>query len=162
MTPSSFRLTNPGGLYGITVDRLGIHPLTSPRNRRLLEICKYLRTSDGNMVEALASGIPATFASLRAAKMRDPQFFDQGLAFTVTLDRSEFAENPTTTSVKSPLTRAEKDVFVRLDGEMSAESISQALGITINAAQKRLTSLRAKGFVVMRGGPGRPSTYLQA
>ena len=42
MTGSTFTLVNPGGLYGISVERLGIHRLTSARNRRLIEICKHV------------------------------------------------------------------------------------------------------------------------
>lgn len=56
MSPSEFRLTNPGGLLGIAVDRLGIHPLTSARNRLLIDVCKFVRTADGKVVEALATG----------------------------------------------------------------------------------------------------------
>jgi ATP-dependent DNA helicase RecG len=88
MDSTSFRLSNPGGLYGISADRLGLHPLTSARNRRLVEICKFVRTTDGNVVEALATGIPAAIDSLRTAGMQEPEFFDQGLAFTVIIRRS--------------------------------------------------------------------------
>ena len=35
MTGSLFTLVNPGGLYGISVERLGIHRLTSARNARM-------------------------------------------------------------------------------------------------------------------------------
>ncbi len=87
LTPDTFRLTNPGGLYGITADRLGVHPLTSARNRRLVDICKFIRTNDGNVVEALASGIPAAMAAVREAGMPDLEFYDQGITFTVTIRR---------------------------------------------------------------------------
>jgi ATP-dependent DNA helicase RecG len=73
LTNTTMRITNPGGLYGITAERLGVHPLTSARNRRLLEICKFVRTGDANVVEALASGIPATIAALAAANMPPPR-----------------------------------------------------------------------------------------
>lgn len=43
-------------------------------------------------VESLASGIPATIAALADADMPPPRFFDQGLAFTVTVDRSHPTE----------------------------------------------------------------------
>jgi uncharacterized protein YdeI (YjbR/CyaY-like superfamily) len=98
---------NPGGLYGISVERLGIHRLTSARNRRLIEICKHVRTADGNVVEAIARGIPATLASLRDAGMPDPRFFDQGLMFTVTLDRTHKADQASPPSPTTRLTPAE-------------------------------------------------------
>ena len=68
MTTDTLRLTNPGGLYGITTERLGTHPLTSARNRRLVEICKYVRAGDGNVVEALASGIPGHVRGTSASR----------------------------------------------------------------------------------------------
>jgi len=57
-------LSNPGGLWGITVDRLGKTGVTSARNGHLLRICQNVRSKEGNrVVEALASGIPAVLAS---------------------------------------------------------------------------------------------------
>ena len=77
-------LSNPGGLWGITVDRLGKIGVTSARNGYLLRICQNVRSTEGNrVVEALASGIPAVLASLRDAGMVPPRFHDQGSSFTV-------------------------------------------------------------------------------
>lgn len=79
-------LSNPGGLWGITVDRLGKTGVTSARNGYLLRICQNIRTRDGaRVVEALASGIPAVLDSLRRAGMVAPRFHDQGVSFTVTV-----------------------------------------------------------------------------
>jgi ATP-dependent DNA helicase RecG len=161
MTPSTFHLSNPGGLYGITADRLGTHPLTSARNRRLVEICKYVRTNDGNVVEAMASGIPAAIAALRGAGMAEPQFFDQALMFTVSLDRSDTARSlPTielTPSVQ--MTLGERQLLDVLDEPMQVDSLAAKLGISRNAAHKRLATLRGKGLVVINGGNGALSTY---
>lgn len=77
-------LANPGGLWGITVDRLGKSGVTSARNGHLLRICQNVRSQEGSrVVEALASGIPAVLASLRNAGMVPPRFHDQGISFTV-------------------------------------------------------------------------------
>ena len=159
MTGSMFTLVNPGGLYGISVERLGIHRLTSARNRRLIEICKHVRTADGNVVEAIASGIPATLASLRDAGMPDPRFFDQGLMFTVTLDRTHKADQVSPSSPTTRLTPAERQLMTVLVTEMDVHQLASALGASVNAIQKRLASLRAKGAVSMTGGSGRESTY---
>lgn len=162
MTGSMFTLVNPGGLYGISVERLGIHRLTSARNRRLLEICKHVRTADGNVVEAIASGIPATLASLRDAGMPEPRFFDQGLMFTVTLDRTH-KEDQLIPSTSTPrLTPAEREVMSALVREMDVHELAAVLGVSVNATQKRLASLRSKGVVAMTGGSGRESTYARA
>ena len=77
-------LSNPGGLWGITVDRLGKVGVTSARNGRLLRISQNVRTREGNrVIEALASGIPTVLNSLSEAGMVAPRFHDQGIRFTV-------------------------------------------------------------------------------
>ena len=159
LTNTTMRINNPGGLYGITAERLGIHPLTSARNRRLLEICKFVRTGDANVLEALASGIPATIAALRAANMPPPRFFDQALAFTVTIDRSTAT---TSSSTMKTATSSERQLLAVLDAQLSVKEIAAALGLSNNAIHKRLASLRAKGLVTMEGGKGQPSTYRRA
>ncbi|MEJ5944304.1 RNA-binding domain-containing protein [Pseudokineococcus basanitobsidens] len=77
-------VSNPGGLWGITVDRLGLEGITSARNGRLLRICQNVRTRAGDrVVEALATGIPTVLRSLREAGMVAPRFQDRGIGFTV-------------------------------------------------------------------------------
>lgn len=77
-------ISNPGGLWGITVDRLGLEGVTSARNGRLLRICQNVRTRSGDrVVEALATGIPTVLRSLREAGMVAPRFQDRGIGVTV-------------------------------------------------------------------------------
>lgn len=56
ITSDGFRLTNPGGLWGITVDRLGSggHPAV---NERLYQICRNVHGSSGSVIEAMGTGI---------------------------------------------------------------------------------------------------------
>ena len=159
LTPDAFRLTNPGGLYGVTADRLGIHPLTSARNRRLVDICKFVRTNDGNVVEALASGIPAALAAVRDAGMPDLDFYDQGITFTVTIRRQP--TQPTDSRAESsPRIRTEhSDLLALLASPKTVGELADDLAISVNAVRKRLTLLRSDGLVIQRGGPGRRTTY---
>ncbi len=84
VTEDQMILSNPGGLYGITAERLGKTGVTSARNGYLLRICQYVRTASGNrVVEALATGIPTILSSLAAAGMVPPRFHDQGIKFAV-------------------------------------------------------------------------------
>ena len=84
LEPNQLVIANPGGLWGITVDRLGRERISSARNDSLLRISQNVRTTDGRrVVEALASGIPAVLESLAAAGMVPPAFYDQGIRFTV-------------------------------------------------------------------------------
>ncbi|MFI8343112.1 ATP-binding protein [Streptomyces sp. NPDC085639] len=81
---SQLILSNPGGLWGLSVDRLGLIGVTSARNGYLVRICQNVRYSRGQrVVEALASGIPTVLRSLREAGMVPPRFHDQGVRFTV-------------------------------------------------------------------------------
>lgn len=77
-------ITNPGGLWGVTVDRLGTLGVTSARNGYLVRICQNVRAGrDRRVIEALASGIPTVLRSLHEARMTPPRFYDQGIRFTV-------------------------------------------------------------------------------
>jgi ATP-dependent DNA helicase RecG len=77
-------VSNPGGLYGITRDRLGQEGVTSARNGVLIRVCQHVRFQGDNRVcEALASGIPTVMRSLARARLTPPAFFDQGIRFTV-------------------------------------------------------------------------------
>lgn len=84
LEPHQLLLSNPGGLWGITVERLGHDPISSARNDSLVRIAQNLRLVDGRrVVEALASGIPTVLRSLDDAGMVRPAFHDQGVRFTV-------------------------------------------------------------------------------
>lgn len=77
-------LSNPGGLWGLTVDRLGKTGVTSARNGYLVRICQNVRYSrNQRVIEALATGIPTVLRSLKEAGMIPPRFHDQGVRFTV-------------------------------------------------------------------------------
>lgn len=77
-------LSNPGGLWGVSVERLGSVGVSSARNGWLLRICQKITTREGNrVVEAQAEGIPKVLAALREAGMELPQFEDQGIRFSV-------------------------------------------------------------------------------
>lgn len=77
-------ISNPGGLWGLTADRLGKVAVSSARNGWLVRACQNVRfNKEQRVVEALASGIPAVLSSLRRAGMVEPRFHDQGIRFTV-------------------------------------------------------------------------------
>lgn len=79
-------LSNPGGLYGISRERLGQQGVTSARNAILIRICQNVRFSrEQRVCEALASGIPTVLGSVRRAQMKPPSFFDQAIRFTVVM-----------------------------------------------------------------------------
>ncbi len=87
ITHDGFRLTNPGGLWGITVDRLGSgeHPAV---NEKLYQICRNVQGHNGRVIEAMGTGIRQARRELRDAGMAEPRFYDNGVSFTVRFPNS--------------------------------------------------------------------------
>lgn len=87
ITHDGFRLTNPGGLWGITVDRLGSgeHPAV---NEKLYQICRNVQGHNGRVIEAMGTGIRQARRELHDAGMAEPRFYDNGVSFTVRFPNS--------------------------------------------------------------------------
>lgn len=156
LTPDRFVVTNPGGLYGITTDRLGRAGTTSARNGRLIEICRYARTSDGGrVVETLASGIPRVLESLREAKLPVPLFQDTGIRFTVVLQRNA-AQRPAHGLTNS----SERAVLLALaGGPVKVAELEQLTGLKAPTIRRALRGLAARAQVEQIGGRGQVTTY---
>lgn len=76
-------ITNPGGLWGLTVDQLGRTPGGISRNQTLYGICRDIRTPVGRrVIEGIGSGITAIRRALADAGMTPPVFQDSGIRFT--------------------------------------------------------------------------------
>lgn len=150
-------VTNPGGLYGITVDRLGRDHLTSARNGSLVMLGQNVRTSErgARVIEALATGIPTMLRALKSANMPSPQFHDQGIRFTVIL-RRESTTARTIPSLRGSELRAYEAVRT---GAASVGELEQRLGMKGPAIRKVLRALRDRGIIVQHGGKGRATTY---
>lgn len=155
LEPDRFVVTNPGGLYGITIDRLGRPGTSSPRNGKLVEICRFARTSDdARVVETLATGIPRIQNALSAAGLPAAQFSDTGIQFTAILrqtvrGRAELRMSP-----------AQRTVYLALAaGPLSANEIATRTGLKSDTTRKALHALVQSGTVHQQGGRGRATTY---
>lgn len=81
-------LTNPGGLFGLTVEQLGVRVGGSARNQSLYDIVKDVRAGDGRrIIEGVGTGIAAARDALRSAGMTPPYFLDAGVRFTALVPR---------------------------------------------------------------------------
>jgi ATP-dependent DNA helicase RecG len=160
LTDSTLRITNPGGLYGITVDRLGTRGTTSARNARLLEICRYSRSSDGaRVVETLATGIPRVVELLRSSGQSDPEFYDNTLRFTVIL-RSRPSDDPA--NILKALTDTQRAVYAALvEGELTATQLAGRTARQEPTVRKALRALAARGLTEQRGGRGKTTVYFR-
>ena len=151
-------VTNPGGLYGITVERLGRDAVTSARNPRLVAICQHVRSLEtgGRVIEALASGIPAIATALAGYGLPPAQYVDANIRFTAILRRSLPAP------VGRDLNSTELRVYEALAEQLrTVAELESALALEGPNIRKALRGLRRRGLVLQDGGQGRPTTYRQ-
>ncbi|RJO72361.1 transcriptional regulator [Nocardia panacis] len=150
-------ITNPGGLYGITVDRLGRDAVTSARNARLVAICQHVRSPDtgARVIEALATGLPIVAESLERATLPPAHYVDAGIRFTAVLYHS--AREP----VRTPkLNVTEQKIYDALAaGSITVQELESSLDLSAPNIRKALRALRASNLVVQEGGRGKPTTY---
>jgi ATP-dependent DNA helicase RecG len=163
MSAETFRITNPGGLHEVSVSALGRIDLTSARNRRLIDLCRFVQTTDGRVVEALATGIPTVFAELAKAGLPAPRFFDNAISFTAVLGARRHEASPAAASRVNDVPPALQAVLdVLADASADVNEISRQLDATVASVAKRLQRLRRLGLVVSDGGSGRRTTYRRA
>ncbi|QIS16269.1 ATP-binding protein [Nocardia arthritidis] len=163
-------VSNPGGLYGITVDRLGKDAVTSARNRWLVNICQYLRSPDsgGRVVEALATGIPTINRSLTEAGLPPANYADAGIRFTAVLrSRSRSVQPQRFQETGRPLLSEEmalsstqrRILDILASGPCGAADLAQPLGLSSPGIRKALVQLRVLGLVEQIGGRGKATIY---
>jgi ATP-dependent DNA helicase RecG len=150
-------ITSPGGLYGITVDRLGREGVTSARNARLVAICQHVKTPDtgSRVIEALASGIPIVTASLAEHALPPATYIDSGIRFTALL-RQPASHTPPALD----LTPTQLTIYQALSSQpQDVAALQSELGHASSTIRKGLHVLRTLGLVHQDGGRGRPTTY---
>lgn len=150
-------ISNPGGLYGITVERLGHDAVTSARNARLVAICQHVRTpeTEARVVEALATGIPIVTNALADAGLPPAHYVDAAIRFTVVLRQGGREARP-----GHDLNETELRVYDALAAaERNVTELAQELGLSAPNVRKVLRHLKARGLVEQSGGRGRPTSY---
>lgn len=164
---SELRLTNPGGLYGVTMARLFENFATSARNLALTRICQFVTLHDGRVVEALASGIPRILEVTVGDGLPEPVFFDQAISFTAILRRPQglgqrpSGKAPADGEMATSMTPAQRRVYETLGSRtMRQRDLAGELDLSDQAVLKHLRALRALGLVIAHGGRGqRGTTY---
>ncbi len=161
---SNLMISNPGGLFGISRDRLGQEGVTSARNGRLIRICQNVRfDGDQRVCEALATGIPTILAALRRAGMTRPGFFDQGIAFAVNVPNHALlsGEDLGWLSRLGPRAVGMTDVqrhalvLLRGGGEWTNSSFRQTFPMDSTEARRELGGLVDRGFALAEGDRSR-------
>lgn len=148
---------NPGGLYGLSVDRLGRTGATPTRNATLARICHYLQPPDLSLTNEHAGspGLPAAFDAMNSASLPAPVFDDDGLRFSVYLRRRSAHR----VHVVRPGGSGAAVLAALSDGPAGVGQIVAQTHLTPANIRKRLRELRAVGLVLRHGGPGLPTIY---
>ena len=159
ITRDGLSLTNPGGLWGITVDRLGFgdHPAV---NERLYGICKNVHGHSGRVIEAMGTGIREVRRSLREAGMAEPRFYDNGVSFTVRFPNSALIPDGDLAWIGSlgleqveslNLRQKEALVDMRHGRTWSNREYRERFGVTAEQARADLRDLVSRGLVTSSG-----------
>jgi ATP-dependent DNA helicase RecG len=152
-------VSNPGGLFGITADRLGREGVTSARNARLVAICQHVRTPDtgARVIEALASGIPIVTSSLTEGGLPPAEFMDAAIRFTALL------RQPAALQAAAPsLSTTQLRIWDAVGTPATVKELEAILRITAPTIRKALRSLVHAGLVSQEGGRGRVTVYRRA
>jgi len=169
----AFVLSNPGGLYGITVDRLTKEHVTSARNPHLVRLCESATNpdDDSRVIEALASGLPRVAQLLDLENLPPPEFWDNGIKFTVKLGGRAPLKSP---SKSSSITIVESDSLLPRAGSQieriysallgsdksTVSTLSQSTGIAAPSVRRALSRLRSEYHLVeAEGGRGQRTIY---
>lgn len=159
ITRDGFRLTNPGGLWGITVDRLGFgdHPAV---NEHLYQICRNVEGRSGRVIEAMGTGIREVRRALQDAGMAEPLFFDNGVCFTVRFPNSALIPDGDLAWIgrlgreaAAGLNRRQKEALVdmRHGRTWSNGEYREHFGVTAEEARADLRDLVSRGLVTSTG-----------
>ena len=159
ITRDGFRLTNPGGLWGITVDRLGFgdHPAV---NEHLYQICRNVEGRSGRVIEAMGTGIREVRRALQDAGMAKPLFFDNGVCFTVRFPNSALIPDGDLAwlgrlgrEAAAGLNRRQKEALVdmRHGRTWSNGEYREHFGVTAEEARADLRDLVSRGLVTSTG-----------
>jgi ATP-dependent DNA helicase RecG len=157
-------ISNPGGLYGLSVTELG-HTGSKTRNSKLAEICQFIEDEEGrNVIERLGSGIPRVLEELSISNMDPPIFIDGGIYFTAILKSAENREMP----IEDELPKEDKEIkkinpqtmiITELKiGNRSKEELREATNLSKSQIRYALGKLIEQGKVEKFGERNSPRT----
>lgn len=156
LEPGQLIITNPGGLYGLTIDHLG-RTDSHLRNPHLAQILLTARTPDGQrVIERLGSGIPRARSALEEAGLNPPIFHDTGLRFTarIQLGQQSLDHSPRLAHRLRSGRHDQTILEVLTRGEATVASISTATGLTPRQVRNTLFNLGTAGLVTSKRRSG--------
>jgi ATP-dependent DNA helicase RecG len=151
-------ISNPGGLYGISVRELG-RTGSKTRNARLAEICQYIQIDDGsNVLEKLGSGIPRIIEELSSLNMPLPRFIDGGIYFTAILKSGKYYRNDNVDKQSASGGNESRLLLLLAASPCSRNKLQDATGLTSAQIRYSLEKLIKAGKVIKAGNGSSPNT----
>ena len=160
-------ISNPGGLWGLSVDQLGTRDGKSAVNEYLYTICTFATDYEGRrVIEGLGSGIREVRSALRDADMESVRFQDTGVRFTALLPRSALL-SPEDFNWLSDLEahglgveQRHALVEMRHGTSWTNSSYRRRFGCDSQQARRQLQELVNRGYAEARGQRGSTSYVL--
>jgi len=161
-------ISNPGGLWGVSRQQLGLPGGKSAANEYLYDICTLTETSQGaRVIEGEGGGIGEAQRALSEWHLEMPIFIDRGVSFTTVLMRPRSTEPIGSKPDPVALPSSDwKDVPSRIlatlsDGPLDRNTIADRCHLTSSQVRYALKKLVSQGKVQMNGGLGsRGTTYM--
>lgn len=159
--PDQLVVTNPGGLFGVTMDRIYKPGNKSARNARLIEILKCTHTPTGKrVVETLSSGMPTIANAAAAAGMELPLLKNTGIRFSVIwagLAPHPIAQTPVALKPAKGKSAAVKNALQV--GPKTIPQLMTELGLKRTTVWRHLNTLIAEGAVEQADVVGQSNIY---
>lgn len=165
LLPDRLVISNPGGLWGVSREQLGVPGAKSAVNEYLYEICRHVSTESGTrVIEGEGGGIREAERELHDWQIDSPIFIDRSVSFAVVLMRPNMtarAESPPVQSAPTVGDPQDRIVAVLQQGALDRNGIIAATGLTRPQVRYALDKLLKGGRVVMVGRWGdRNTTYV--
>ena len=155
-------ISNPGGLWGVSRQQLGLPGGKSAVNEHLYDICTLTGTPQGaRLIEGEGGGIGEVERALADWPADRPLFIDKAVGFTVVLMRPRGATGQTDRSDNTPPGRQsapERVLAALATGPLDRRSIAERCQLTPSQVRYALAKLIDKGQVRMDGGWGARNT----
>ena len=161
-------ISNPGGLWGVSRQQLGLPGGKSAVNEYLYDICTFTETSQGaRVIEGEGGGISEAQRALADWDVEMPIFIDKGVSFATVIMRPQSAVTVMSRrrDPQAPSVLGWKDVPSRItaclaNGPLDRATIADCCHLTPSQVRYALNKLIAQGKVQMNGGMGtRYTTY---
>ncbi|MDR1513431.1 MAG: hypothetical protein LBS56_08125 [Propionibacteriaceae bacterium] len=162
LRPDRLVISNPGGLWGVSRQQLGLPGAKSAVNEHLYGICGLAATTEGSrIIEGEGGGIGEVQQALAEWQVDQPIFIDKAVSFTAVLMRLGSPVGPASPPASTGWTDTPERILALLAaGPLDRGSIAEQCHLTRSQVRYALDKLIKQGRVQMNGGLGaRDTTY---